>query len=124
MVGVIWFVQLVHYPLFSLVAPEGWPRYHAQHSRRTSWVVVLPMVVGLLSSAGLVLDRGGALAWAGLALALVEWGATFALAVPDHGRLERRWAPGAWRRLVRLNWVRTAAWTAHGGVVLALLAGE
>jgi len=124
MVGVIWFVQLVHYPLFALVGREGWPEYHGAHSRRTSWVVVLPMVVGVLTSAWLAVDRRDLLAWAGLALALLEWGATFGLAVPDHGRLERGWAPAAWRRLVALNWLRTAAWSAHGGVVLALLATE
>jgi len=122
MVGVIWFVQLVHYPLFALVGREGWRHYHAAHSMRTSWVVVAPMVVGLLTSAWLAIERGDGLAWAGLALALAEWALTFALAVPDHERLSVGWAPTAARRLVALNWLRTVAWSAHGAVVLALLA--
>ncbi len=40
LVGLIWFVQMVHYPLFSLVTGETSPRYAAEHQRRTSWVVV------------------------------------------------------------------------------------
>jgi hypothetical protein len=123
MVGVIWFVQLVHYPLFALVGRDGWAVYHAAHSARTAWVVVAPMVVGLVSSGWLAVERGDALAWAGLVLALAEWGLTFLVAVPDHARLAGGWAPDVARRLVALNWLRTAAWSAHGAVVVAMLVG-
>ena len=62
MTGVIWFVQLVHYPLFARVggtvavgtcagesraAESDFAAYEVEHSRRTSWVVVLPMLVEL-----------------------------------------------------------------------------
>ena len=33
LVGLIWFVQLVHYPLFSAVAPERFATFEAEHSR-------------------------------------------------------------------------------------------
>ena len=38
MVGVIWFVQVVHYPLFSRVGGEGFALYSKAHSRLTTYV--------------------------------------------------------------------------------------
>jgi hypothetical protein len=121
MTGVIWFVQVVHYPLFAAVGESGWPTYHAGHTRRTGYVVA-PLMVVELASAALLATRGGPLEVAGLTLAAVTWVCTFALAVPDHGRLERRFDPGVARRLVTLGWLRCAAWTGHAGVGLAILA--
>jgi hypothetical protein len=44
MVGVIWFVQVVHYPLFSRVGPEKFSLYSEAHSRLTTYVVGPPML--------------------------------------------------------------------------------
>jgi hypothetical protein len=46
MIGVIWFVQVVHYPLFSRVGPEKFSLYSEAHSRLTTYVVGPPMLVG------------------------------------------------------------------------------
>lgn len=45
MVGVIWFVQVVHYPLFPRVGPEKFSLYLEAHSRLTTYVVGSPMLV-------------------------------------------------------------------------------
>ncbi len=45
MVGVIRFVQVVHYPLFSRVGGEGFALYSEAHSRLTTHVVGPPMLV-------------------------------------------------------------------------------
>ena len=45
MTGLIWFVQVVHYPLFDRVGAARFVPYHAAHSRRTSWVVAAPMAI-------------------------------------------------------------------------------
>src|SRR3954465_15471044 len=86
MTGLIWFVQVVHYPLFAEVDPGRFPRYHAAHSRATTRVVIVPMVVELLSSVVLALRVGGgldsALAWGGLVAAVGTWLSTIALQVP------------------------------------------
>ncbi len=121
MTGVIWFVQVVHYPLFTAVGEAGWTTYHAGHTRRTGYVVV-PFMTAELVSAGVLATRGTALAIVGLALAAATWALTFALAVPDHGRLEHGFDATAARRLVTAGWLRTAAWSAHAAVALAILA--
>ena len=121
MAGIVWFVQVVHYPLFAEVGETAWRTYHAQHTRRTGWVVA-PLMIAELGSAAVLAADGTTLAIAGVVLAAVTWAATFALAVPDHGRLEHGFDASAARRLVTAGWLRTAAWTAHAGVALALLA--
>jgi len=121
MTGVIWFVQVVHYPLFGAVGGTQWPAYHAGHTRRTGYVVA-PVMIAELASAGVLAVRDGTtLAVAGLALAAATWALTFGLAVPDHGRLEHGFDARIARRLVTAGWARAVAWTAHGVVALALL---
>ena len=75
MAGIIWYVQLVHYPLFAEVGADAWFVYHADHERRTGWVVAPLMVVELGSAAAIVIVGGhGALAVAGLLLAAIDLG--------------------------------------------------
>ena len=53
--GLIWFVQVVHYPLFAEVGRADFRAYEREHRRRTGWVVGMPMLVELATSAALVL---------------------------------------------------------------------
>ena len=125
MTGVIWFVHVVHYPLFGRVGADGFRAYHADHTRLTGRVVLVPMVVELLSSAWLAWDRPAWLApgfaRAGLALAALTWGITFFLSVPAHNHLAGGFDAGWHGRLVATNLARALAWTAHSAVLLAAL---
>jgi hypothetical protein len=122
MTGLVWFVQVVHYPLFAAVGEDAWRAYHAAHTRRTGWVVAPLMIGELASAAVLAVDGNGALGIAGLALAAATWVLTFALAVPGHRRIAGGFDTVVAGALVREGWLRTAAWTAHGCVALAILA--
>ncbi len=126
MTGVIWFVQVVHYPLFARVEAGSFRAYHAEHTRSTGYVVLAPMVLELGSSLWLAARRPeGSPAWLvrlGLALTLVSWASTFFLAVPAHDRLARGFDPAVHRSLVGFNWIRFASWTGHSAVMLALVA--
>ena len=55
MVGIIWFVQIVHYPLFARVGTTGFPAYSAAHSRLTGLVVGPPMLAEAATAVALVL---------------------------------------------------------------------
>jgi hypothetical protein len=123
MCGVIWFVQLVHYPLFDRVAGAAFSRYERAHTYRTSYVVV-PLMLGELGSSALLvlLLPGRVLPWVGLGLLAAVWLSTFLVQVPAHRRLERGFDGATHRRLVRTNWWRTVAWTARGAIATSLLA--
>lgn len=130
MTGVIWFVQVVHYPLFAAAADDGraarWPAYAAAHATRTTWVVAAPMLVELATGVALLRWRpawcDARTAWLGLALLAAIWTSTMARQVPRHDALRRAWDARAHRALVRGNWVRTATWTARTALLLGALA--
>ncbi len=126
MLGLIWFVQVVHYPLFAAVDRDGFVAFHAAHSRLTTLVVGPPMLLEAITAALLVIARPSAApaaaAWTGLALVGVIWLSTALVQVPNHGVLAASLEPGAIRALVAGNWLRTVAWTARGALVLWLLA--
>jgi hypothetical protein len=125
MVGVIWIVQVVHYPLFALVGADGFVAYEDGHSRRITAVIVVPWAVeGLTALALVAAPPPGVPRWlavAGAALAGVPVLVTLLASVPAHQVLGRGFDAAAHRRLVRTNWLRTAAWTAHGVVAVTML---
>lgn len=125
MLGLTWFVQVVHYPLFPRVGREQFAGYHERHSALTTWVVLPPMAVELTSSILLAVNPPSAesgLALAGAALAGSIWVLTALAAAPAHGRIGRDGLDAAsLRSLLAISWVRTLAWTAHAVVVVLLL---
>jgi hypothetical protein len=122
MTGIIWFVQIVHYPLFDTVGEGRLVVFAQRHSVRTGFVVVPLMLVEAGCAVGLVFVMASRpLVWIGLVLLLIVWSSTFFLQVPQHRILSRRYDPAAIRKLVRSNWIRTFAWSARSGVAAALL---
>lgn len=122
MAGLVWFVQLVHYPLFARVGAEAFPAYEAEHTRRTTWIVAPLMVVEAATAAVLAVAEPSALTLVGLLLVTLLWASTAFVQVPLHRTLSAGFAAPAQRRLVTTNWARTALWTGRGGIALALLA--
>ena len=123
LVGLIWFVQIVHYPLFAAVPASASAAYERAHTERTTWVVIVPMLIELGSAVWLAALPGEdrALRYVGVGLVGLVWASTFFLQVPMHERLSSGFDTSAHMRLVLTNWIRTAAWTARGGIVLYLL---
>jgi hypothetical protein len=123
--GAVWFVQVVHYPLFAAVGAREWGAYHEAHRVRTGWVLAAPMLAQLGLGVAVVAVRpegaGGPAAVGALALTAAVFAVTFLAAVPDHDRLGRGWDPAVGRRLVRVNAVRTALWTAQAALAVVLV---
>ena len=123
MVGLIWFVQIVHYPLYANVGREQFPEYEALHNRLTTWVVGPAMLIEMVTAAMLLKyshHASSSLAWTGLGLVIVIWVSTAALSVPAHDVLTAGFSEGAYRKLVNTNWIRTVAWTARGVVLMVI----
>jgi len=125
MFGVILTVQLVHYPLFSIVGDLRFPSYHKEHMRRIGLVVVVPMVIELASAVALIVWRpagvDSVLLWTGLSLVFVIWISTWLVQVPRHNDLAKGFDSIAHAKLVRSNWIRTVCWGIRTVVVLLML---
>lgn len=115
MCGIIWFVQMVHYPLFARVHDAG-REFALENQRRTQGVVIPFMLAEAVTAA--------AIAWAppanvprpvavvGLVTIAVLWLSTLFVQMPVHARLAREGhLPALIDALVRSNWLRTGVWT-------------
>jgi len=127
MCGLIWFVQLVHYPLFDRVRGDDALEYAAGHQRRTTLAVGPPMLVEMVTAAWLVFATPGHvpvwLAFSGLGAVVLLWVSTAAWQIPFHVRLARDGHdPRVVAGLVRTNWARTALWSARALVSVWMLA--
>ena len=124
MCGLIWFVQIVHYPMFKDVGESGFVEYERIHQQRTTWVVAPLMLVELVTSVWIALSGLAPfwLAWAGVGLVGVNWLSTACVQVPLHAKLSRGWDARAGRALVTTNWVRTLAWSARTAIALSMIA--
>ena len=124
MVGLIWFVQIVHYPLFGSVGSREFAGYEKSHQWRTTWVVAPLMLIEAGSS--LVLLRlpptgvAPMLPLIGFALVVLVWLSTLLWQMPAHARLADAYDDKWHRWLVTSNWLRTFAWTARGWIAAAM----
>ena len=123
MLGVILFVQLVHYPLFKSVGELQFIEYHKRHGFWTTWVVGPPMLIEAFATILIILVAPPGinpqlLIWSGLCLSAV-WLSTAIFQIPDHNTLSKGFKQLAHRRLVYLNWIRTFAWFAK--TIMAIL---
>ena len=125
MFGVIWMVQVVHYPLMRFVSGPQFARFETAHRIRISWVVgPLMAVEGVCVLAFLFAPPPGLpwwLPWAGAAAEAVAIGTTVLISAPLHERLNAHFDPTDLDRLIATNWIRTVAWTCRAGLAIAML---
>ena len=121
MTGIIWFVQVVHYPMLARLPHENFAELEHEHCDRTGFVVAPPMLVEAFTLVWLIL-RGfdSPLFLFTAALLIVVWVSTFTLQVPAHRALLQGWSEPVHRRLVLTNWIRTAAWTLRAGILAGI----
>ena len=129
MVGMIWTIHLVHYPLFAKVGQSAYVEYQAAHVDRIGKLLVLPWLVEGLSLLGLMWfaflgnERRlripvaiGAVAMAVVLVVTVGW------SVPAHDDLAAGFDAAVHTRLMRANLVRTLAWSVRGISAVWILA--
>ncbi len=126
--GLIWTIQVVHYPLFARVGASGFAAYHAAHAQRITWLVAPLMLVELAAALAWLREPvARAPSWFAPAMAAlvgVAWVTTACWSVPAHTHLEHAFDRGAYDQLVATNWARTAAWTLRAALLLGLTARE
>ena len=125
MFGLIWFIQIVHYPLLDKVTRETFVDYEKAHMRLTAWVVIPPMMLELLTGGFLLWRQPGFLSptllWTASALLAGIWLSTMLLQAPMHKKLATGFRERIHRLLVATNWIRTTAWTLRAAILIYVL---
>jgi hypothetical protein len=113
MFGVIWIVQLVHYPMFAGLDRQSFSEWHTFHSNRITFVVAPLMVAELVLSIIVVWMRPNSESLVLCGLTVGVWAATFLWSVPLHNALSAGGGDQAEliRQLVSTNWIRTSLYT-------------
>ncbi|MEM9080801.1 MAG: hypothetical protein AAGC74_08940 [Verrucomicrobiota bacterium] len=109
--GLIWTIQLVHYPAFAFIEAAHWHHFHQKHSRNITLIVFPLMLIELLTAIQLIIEARTPSHLVFLACTTLTWTLTAAVFIPLHNSLSRHPEPQKIRRLINLNWTRTAIWT-------------
>jgi len=120
--GLIWFVQVVHYPLLRLVPENAFTAYVRENIRRTAWIAGSAMLLEMGTGIALLTIATWRESVFSLTMLLLLgiWLSTFFLQVPLHRRLLLGKDLEAIKRLTFTNWIRTSAWTGRS-IILILL---
>ena len=120
--GVIWIIQLVHYPFFSQVGADNFQKFHQSHSFWITPIVAPLMIVELLTSLLILFYTPTNLNYKLLVFAfiltLITWASTAFIQVPLHNKLAQGFDAAIHAELVNTNWIRTAAWSLRGVLLL------
>ena len=125
LVGLIWTIQVVHYPSFDAIDPATYNEFQQRHMTKMGslvgppWLVegVLVLVIFVTAPTAFTI----ALAVVGGLLEAVVIGVTLRASIPAHEALTSGFEPDAHRVLLRTNWLRTWAWSGRGLIALVLL---
>lgn len=125
MVGIIWFVQLVHYPLFRYIGNDDFPRYLDRSATLSTFVALPIMLLELTTAIVLVALQPQAIPpnylYTGLGLLVIIWISTLFIQGPKHAALAGGFDLDTLKDLSITNWIRTFAWSVRGAVAVMMI---
>ena len=118
MVGLIWLVQIVNYPLFRLVEINGFVKYHKSHVKRITPIVSSIMILEASVAVLLLIiptnETNKNLALINLLFLAGIWLSTALLQLPMHNKLNILKNSQTINQLIISNWSRTVLWSLKG----------
>jgi hypothetical protein len=128
MTGIIWFMQIGHYPMLRYVGRDAYTSYEQQHVKRVMVPAVLMLMLELLTGLALLFVpfsqasrfTSSAPFWLTFSLLIPIWISTWLIQVPAHKSLEKKFDLQVHSWLVNSNWVRTIAWTLRSAILYSL----
>lgn len=115
MVGVIWIIQLVHYPTFLFIDKQKYMKFQEFHMSRVSYIVMPTMIAELFSGIYILFYNNVLMVNTFFLLAsfslLLNWVITALVFVKIHNGLLIKYEKNIILLLVKLNWLRTILWS-------------
>ncbi|MEM7175502.1 MAG: hypothetical protein AAF443_06230 [Chlamydiota bacterium] len=123
MVGILWFTQLVHYPLYVKIK-EGFVDYERSHVKRAALLIGPIMLAEVITAVWLIslVPEGTLLRLAAtnLIILILIWLSTFLFQTVQHQKLSIRFSKRILDGLITSNWVRTLLWTVKGAIIATI----
>ncbi len=114
MFGIVWFVQIIHYPLFAIIDERNFSVFEKEHVRLTKYLIMPAMLIELGTAIYLAVFTISDLIFIyrmNLLMLIGIWASTFFIQVPLHSLLSSIKDKIVIKKLVRSNWIRTILWT-------------
>ncbi|PSN15086.1 hypothetical protein C7293_08795 [filamentous cyanobacterium CCT1] len=123
--GQIWLVQIVVYPLFAKVGAVDYVHYHRFYTQRIPLPVIIPGFASFLLPVALALYGPTVPLWMSMlniAAGIVGLLVTVMLEIPRHNRLEKDGKNDVTiAELIRYNWPRTLSISAQSVITFLML---
>tara|TARA_Y100001980_G_C14348498_1_gene160297 strand:+ start:257 stop:643 length:387 start_codon:yes stop_codon:yes gene_type:complete len=112
MVGVIWVIQLVHYPSFHFIDKDIYDSFQKFHMNKISIIVIPVMILELVTGFLLLIGNSkNILIIISFGILILIWGITGLFFSDAHGKLILGYNELIVNKLVSMNWIRTVLWT-------------
>lgn len=122
MTGLIWIVQLLHYPSYHYIKTDQFSAYQRFHTNQITYIVGPVMLAEVLSGMYLTVQNDWTTTYTLNFIGLcVIWLSTLFFSVPSHNKLSLGFDHPTISYLVKTNWIRTITWTARSVLLLYLL---
>ena len=113
MTGVIWVIQIVHYPSFHFIEKELYTAFQKFHMNKIS-IIVIPFMLGeLITGMMLLLDKSSKSYFliSSLVILILIWSITGVFFTKAHNKLIFGYQELVVDQLIFMNWIRTLLWT-------------
>ncbi len=124
--GLIWTIQLVHYPSFSMIDENQFGSFTKFHGFRISLIVMPLMCLELITGFLLVHSQFDVPGFSKFFIinfigVVLIWASTFFLSVPIHAKLDSGFNQDQIKLLVMTNWPRTVFWSLRSVLLMWIL---
>ena len=113
MTGVIWVIQIVHYPSFHFIEKELYTAFQKFHMNKISIIVIPIMLAELITGMMLFLDKSSKSPFLIISFVILVliWLITGVFFSKAHKELMTGYQELVVNQLVVMNWIRTLLWT-------------
>ena len=113
MTGVIWVIQIVHYPSFHFIEKEFYTAFQKFHMNKISIIVIPIMLAELITGMMLFLDKSSKSPFLIISFVILVliWLITGVFFSKAHKELMTGYQELVVNQLVVMNWIRTLLWT-------------
>ena len=113
MTGVIWVIQIVHYPSFHFIEKELYTAFQKFHMNKISIIVIPIMLAEIITGMMLFLDKSSKSPFLIISFVILVliWLITGVFFSKAHNELMTGYQELVVNQLVVMNWIRTLLWT-------------
>ena len=113
MTGVIWVIQIVHYPSFHFIEKELYTAFQKFHMNKISIIVIPTMLAELITGMMLFLNKSSKSPFLIISFVILVliWLITGVFFSKAHNELMTGYQELVVNQLVVMNWIRTLLWT-------------